>query len=53
MSKRSEMLTTMIEPVLYLHIERKRGHETRSSFVRRILVDWYNKSEDTTDKLEE
>lgn len=36
------MVATMIEEKLLERIEQERGREPRSSFIRHILVDWYN-----------
>ena len=37
-----KMVTTLVEPEVYNKIEQERGHEPRSSFLRRIIVRWYN-----------
>ena len=38
-----ERVTVLVEPEIKEQIEKQKDHETESSFVRRILVRWYNK----------
>jgi len=40
-----KLVHALVEPQIYNKIEKERGHETRSSFIRRILVRWYNSYE--------
>lgn len=37
-----ELIYALIEPEILARIESEREHESRSSYVRRILVRWYN-----------
>lgn len=48
MPKQKVMIPTMVEPEIKERIDQERGHETRSSFVRRILVRWYNQQKGAT-----
>lgn len=41
--KRTNVVTTLVEKEIWDEINIARGHEPRSSFVRRILVEWYNR----------
>lgn len=52
MSKQKVMIPTMVEPEIKERIDLERGHETRSSFVRRVLVRWYNQQKGA-DAIEE
>ena len=38
-----EIIHALVEPEVKQRIEQERGRETRSSFVRRIIIKWYNK----------
>lgn len=42
MAQKTEMVTCLVEKELWDAIEQEKGREPRSSFVRRILVRWYN-----------
>lgn len=54
MSTKSELIHAMVEPEIFDLIEKLRGRETRSSYVRRILVQHCNKHRPKgTSKFEE
>jgi len=39
-----KLVAVLVAPEIFEYIENARGHERRSSFVRRIIVDWYNEN---------
>lgn len=42
MTNQKVLVNSMVEPEIKESIDQKRGYETRSSFIRRILVAWHN-----------
>ena len=48
-----ELIHALVEPEIKEAIENDRGRETRSSFIRRIIVRWYNQRPETREKVVE
>jgi len=50
---KDKYLAVLVEPEISGAIEQERGREPRSSFIRRILVRWYNSLPFVNQQLEE
>ena len=46
-----QLVHALVEPEIKAAIEQDRARETRSSFIRRIIVRWYNTRPETKEEI--